>query len=461
MKLALRHRTFLRTRRWISDVVLLAGVFMLLGAASAGAADMRLGFFDGAYVGDPATRATALGRTKDVGGSIVRLGATWAGIAPRRPTRPTDPDDPAYQWGNLDGAVRDAVAAGLTPLVTVNAAPVWAEGPKRPRSAGFGTWRPNAKAFGQFMRAMATRYSGSQPGLPRVRYFQVWNEPNLSTYLTPQYVKRRGQWVATSPGIFRSLVNGGYAGVKAVRKSNFLVTAGTAPYGDLIPGGRRIAPVTFLRGVLAQKTNLDAISHHPYGVGDPYRRALNAPDVAVPDIGKLRRVLRSAAKRRRVKRSAQVWVTEMSWDSNPPDPDGVPARTQADWLQEGLNVLWRQGVRTVTWFLVTDQAPDPSYAATNQGGVFLRDGTAKLSATAFRFPFIAPRKTATRASIWGRVPGAGTVVVEARSGSSWRRVWRKRFSRAAVFSGTVSARRGTVLRARLLNGPSSLTWKVR
>jgi hypothetical protein len=429
-------------------------------AASAQARSLRLGFFDGAYTADPGSRTTALARTNAVGGTIVRLGATWAGIAPRRPDNPTSPTDPAYRWQSLDAAVKDAVDAGLTPLITINAAPGWAEGEKRPSGAGTGTWRPNAQAFGQFARAIASRYSGEVPGVPRVRYWQIWNEPNLATYLTPQYVRARGRWVAASPGIFRSLVNAGYAGLKAVHTDNFVVTAGTAPYGDLIPGGRRIAPVTFLRGVLSRRTNFDAISHHPYGVGSPYRHALNPPDVAVPDIRKLRAVLHAAQAERRAKRGAQIWVTEMSWDSKPPDPDGVPERTQADWLQEGLHVLWRQGVSTVTWFQVTDQ-PGPDYPATNQSGVFFVDGRRKLSATAFRFPFIASRKRGGKVSLWGRAPATGRITVQRLTGTTWCSIWSKRLRAGTVFTGTARAARGNTLRARSASGITSLSWRVR
>jgi hypothetical protein len=305
------------------------------------------------------------------------------------------------------------------------------------------------------MRALAVRYSG------RVRYFQVWNEPNLATYLTPQYVRRNGRWKAESPALFRALVNAGYAGVKSVSRSNFLVSAGTAPYGDLVPGGRRVAPVAFWKSVFAKRTNLDAISHHPYGVGSPYRHALNPDDVAVPDISKLVRVLRAAERARHAPRGTDVWVTEMSWDSKPPDPDGVPERTQADWLQEGLNVLWRQGVSTVTWFLVTDQAPFPSYAATNQGGVFLRDGTPKLSATAYRLPFITSPVRSGHVKLWGRSPGAGRLVVEVQRGKNWRTVWSKRVSTGSVFTGSARAKARSLLRARLVGGPTSLSWRVR
>ena len=68
--------------------------------------------------------------------------------------------------------------------------------------------------------------------LPRVKYWQGWNEPNLSLYLTPQWTRRSGKLTATSPDVYRSLLNAFYSGVKAVSKTNFVITAGTSPFGD-------------------------------------------------------------------------------------------------------------------------------------------------------------------------------------------------------------------------------------
>ena len=35
--------------------------------------------------------------------------------------------------------------------------------------------------------AVARRYSGSFAGLPRVRMFEAWNEPNASFFLSPAF----------------------------------------------------------------------------------------------------------------------------------------------------------------------------------------------------------------------------------------------------------------------------------
>jgi hypothetical protein len=195
--------------------------------------------------------------------------------------------------------------------------------------------------------------------------------------------------------------------VKGAQPKALVVTAGTAPFGDF-GHGKRMMPVIFWRSLLSKRARFDALSHHPYSVGGPTRHALNSADVSIPDLGKLKRLLTRAHKK------ARLWVTEVSYDSSPPDPQGVPAATHARWVAQTLEILWREGVDTVTWFQIGDQAPQPSYAATSQSGVFLRDGTPKRAATAFRFPLVA-----SKTSVWTRVPAGGTLVIQ-RNGRTVR-----------------------------------------
>ena len=155
-----------------------------------------------------------------------------------------------------------------------------------------------------------------------------------------------------------------------------------------------------------------------------------------------------------------VWVTELSWDSSPPDPRGVPAQEQARWLEEALYVLWRSGVDTVTWFLVRDQAPTPSYGDTYQSGIFLRDGTPKPSATAFAFPFVAEPLGGGKVRLWGRAPAAGRVLVQRRVGGRWVATATFRASAPGrIFTATARLRPGTQLRARA-DAATSLVWRL-
>jgi hypothetical protein len=428
-------------------------VLALAHPAAAGA--FRIGFFDGEFTAARAQRDPRLDEARAAGASIVRLNAGWP--AARMPQSPADPADPAYAFGALDNAVRAASERGLRIVLSFTGAPRWAEGPGRPRSAPRGSWRPDPEAVGAYGEALARRFSGAfgdpaRPGstLPRVAAFQLWNEPNLSKYLSPQWRRSGRRAVPVAPGHYRQMLNAFYAGVHRAQPRATVVTGGTAPFGD--PGaGMRMPPARFVRELLRRPVRFDVLAHHPYSVGGPFRHALNADDVSLPDLGKLLRPLRAAQRAGRAlpRGPKRLWITEVSWDSRPPDPDGVPAMVHARWLAEALYVLWRQGADTVLWFQVRDQAPRPSYAATSQSGILRRDGRPKPARRAFSFPFVARRGRDGRVGAWTLAPADGTLAIERRAGRGWQVL-----SSGTVARGQISLRRiavphGARLRARV------------
>jgi hypothetical protein len=404
----------------------------VLVPTAATARGLDTGFFDGVYTDpDAALRDTWLQRTADEAATIVRIDIGWT--AARRPADAANPADPAYDWSRADAAVDAARAHGLAVLVGFTGMPAWAQTKGAPKSVDPGTWKPGAALIGQYGRALASHFSG------RVSRFQVWNEPNLSKYLTPQWSGGK----PAAPGIYRAMLNAFYAGVKGAQPKALVVTAGTAPFGDF-GHGKRMMPVIFWRSLLSKSARFDALSHHPYSVGGPTRHALNSADVSIPDMGKLKHLLTLAHKK------ARLWVTEVSYDSSPPDPQGVPAATHARWVAQTLQILWRQGVDTVTWFQIGDQAPQPSYAASNQSGVFLRDGRPKPAATAFRFPLVA-----SKTSVWTRVPVGGTLVIQ-RNGRTVRSL---RVTAHQVLALKLHSKRGDRLRG-VVGAERSLAWRI-
>jgi len=423
----------------------LAALAPVAVAAPAGA--LALGIYDGRFSGaDAARTGAALALTRAAGAGSVRILVRWSRVEPRRPAAPTDPADPAFDWTAVDGAVRAAAAAGLDVLLDLSGgAPRWAEGAGAPAGTSPGTWKPDAAAYRAFAAAAARRYSGGYPdpaaagaALPAVRHWQAWNEPNLALDLAPQWERRGGRLRPAAPALYRALLDGLYAGVKGVSAANVVVTAGTAPFGDPLAGGRRLSPVRFWRQLLcldercAAPARFDVWSHHPYGVAGPQVPALRPTDVAVPDMDRIGALVRAAVRRGGAapRRAKPSWVTEVSWDSRPPDPRGVPAVRQAQWLEQSLYLLWRQGVRRVYWYEVVDQPPLPSYAATIQSGLYRLDGTPKPAASAFRLPLVGLRSHG-RLALWGRTPVAAKVTVSQRVRGGWRRVGGGR-SRAGV-----------------------------
>lgn len=437
-------------------------------APSAAATDVAVGFLDDSrFASSEATvRSDWLTRASAVGAQKVRLNLRWARVAESEPPpeRADDPSWPGYVWGTLDEAVRDAAERGLSPIITFLDAPSWAQRGDAPPSADAGTWRPDPAALQAFARAVGRRYSGTfspegRAALPAVRAWQSWNEPNLASYLAPQWVRIAGRWRAESPRLYRGLHAAVYRGLKSVSQENVVATGGTAPFGDLSPGGRRIMPARFVREFLCiepagcQTPKLDALSHHPYGVGGPHRRALNRDDVTIPDLGKLQRLLR------RARLTVPIWVTEFSWDSSPSDPDGVPEQRHARWLAGSLYEFWRRNVQIAIWLGIGDQAPVPSFGSSYQSGVYLMDGRPKPAARAMGFPFVGEPLSRGQVRIWGMTPRpTGTVTIERRRGRGWRKISTLQ-ARDRVFTEVRRIRRGATLRA-VAQGTTSLSWKV-
>jgi hypothetical protein len=441
--------------------VLLA--LLLLMPADALARRFETGFFDPAM--NTGRRTAVIDDVRAAGADIVRHQLHWEWIAPvERPVdfQPSNPGDPRYRWALADAVVKEASVRGLRVMLTLGYAPSWAEGANRPSDAFPGSWRPDAQQVQEFAVALARRYSGTYPDpavvgavLPRVRLWQAWNEPNLSRYLAPQWIQKGRGWRAESPRLYRRILNAFYRGTKSVSPDNVVVSAGTAPYGDPAPGGRRIMPVRFMRELLcvspsgkgrscSTRSYFDVLAHHPYGIRGPGSPSLNADDAAVPDLGKLKRVLREALRHGVVlpRKPKRLWVTEVSWDSSPPDPDGVPEGTHARWVSEALYRIWRQAFDTVIWFRVRDELPVPDFSSTYQSGAFFVDGRPKLAAQAFRFPFVADR-SGKKLLLWGRAPADGQVVIQRKSGANWVDVTRFNASRHSVFARRINTRKGT------------------
>jgi hypothetical protein len=405
---------------------------------------LSTGFSDLPILQSPsaAVRGRWLRAARAIGASVVRLSVDWAGIAPRK-TRgfdPTDPADPHYYWPVLDGAVRTATADGLEVVLTLNNAPSWAEGPGRPRNAPFGSWRPQVSALAKFAGAVAERYDGHFPDplhkgakLPRVGIFQAWNEPNLPYYLSPQWVRgRHGGWVPESPILYRAMLNAVYAAIKPVTPDATVLSAGTAPYGRP-PGVSSMTPVLFMRELLClhnaalqpepcpDPAHFDGYDAHPYSV-TPTLPARAAEDVSVPDLGKLQRIVGAALRSGRLLPAGPkpLWITEIGWESKPPNPNGISPALQARYLALGFYTVWRQNVSHVLWFTVRDSGTSSQFFG-GGNGLYYADGRAKPATIAFRFPFVAVRGALQdQLTLWGRAPAPGTVIVEQRVHGRWR-----------------------------------------
>jgi hypothetical protein len=432
-----------------------------------------------AFAGPGASIAFA--RTHAAGATIAELSLLWNQVAPSGAKRPptfqaADPGDPAYRWGSFDLQVRRAVTHGLDPLVVILNPPDWAQRPPPPRQTHTTV---DPRELASFATAAAKRYSGSFQGLPRVRYWQIWTEPNLSVYLDPQlstqFTKKPScpfnPAEVVSTDLYRSMVNAAADAIHAARPGDLVVAGGLSPF--CVTGGVvATAPLLFMRKLLcmsddatprptcATPVHFDIWAAHPYTSGGPTRKARRADDVSIGDLPAMQKLLRAAVAARHVvsTRSVDFWVTEFGWDTKPPDCCAVPLALHARWVAEALYRMWLDGVTLVAWYSLRDEAsgrrPDEQ---TVQSGLYFRGATigqdrAKPSLNAFRFPFVAFR-VKHGLLVWGRTPWGkvGTVVIEQSSKQGWNLLVRLRTNRDGIFSRTIpSVSTGVWVRARLV-----------
>jgi hypothetical protein len=392
-------------------------------------------------------------------GSTLALGRVqWYLIAPEeKPANwnPEDPGDPNYDWSYIDTWVTNAVAAGLTPVLQIFGAPPWAQGCVATDTPEHALCRPDPSALAAFAKAAVRRFSGSYGGLPRVRYWEGMNEPNLSLYFQPQVEKGR----VVSPGLYRVVQNAFYSAVKSVDPSALVMLAGLAPIENLpyspgpmkftrlllcMTGGNHPRPTS---GNCGGGVHFDIFDIHPYTTGGPTHKG-GPNDVEMGDLAKIQNLIAAADRAGRIKgafKRTPLWITEFSWDSKPPDPGGLSMRIGKQWIAEALYQAWLHNVQIFMWYSLEDQMHDPAvpYPNSLESGLYFWAPTIaaekpKPTMYAFRFPFVAFRKS-SGLKYWGRTPNSrgGRVVLLARHGKNWRRIGAARANAVGIFQGFV------------------------
>jgi hypothetical protein len=419
------------------------------------------------YTGGPEGDQT-LTHVKALGAQFLRITFSWNRIAPASPPpgfEPANPDDPSYQWGDVDKELAAIVARGLTPLVGIARPPAWGQSP-----VGAGENSPDPNQLALFTRAFAARYNGLHPGLPWVRDWEVWNEPNATYFLEPQIQENR----IVSVDTYRAMINAVSAAVHGVRPDDVVVGGALFPNGLRRATETAIAPLEFVRGLFClsagphphktcnTQVNVDAMSVHPYTTGGPSTLPANPDNVWIDNLGALT-ALDQAAQRLGTLVSAnpvQTWVTEFSWDSSPPDPKGVPAKLEQRWVAETLYRAWQGGVSVFTWYSLRDQPYPASY---QQAGLYyecpqgVSCDTPKPAAGAFRFPFVAYSAAKRRVLVWGRTPEGvpGKVQVQWLRGRSWKRLATLTTDSDGIFTARPSLPRGANPKSALLRAVQS------
>lgn len=363
----------------VSRILRMAVVLSALAALAAPAAfageRMWVGYHDDPSYRWVPDRMARIERSADDGATIVRLLVQWNLVAPQRPSRPANPFDPVYKFDDIDEAVLAAQAHGQEAMLTISGTPRWA-----------GAAKPNlmprrVRDFRLFAQAIAARYSGRFAGFPFVRFWSVWNEPNLNLFLTPQF-DRRGRSIA--PRNYAKLYAAAYAGIKA---GNRLAQVGI---GETSARGRdrRVAGVsdTHSPGRFAElvaranpRLKFDAWAHHPYPSNPNSKpgQLVRWPNVSLASLPRFVKGLNSWFKRK----STEIWVTEYGHQTRPEDSFGIPYAKQATYVRQSMAIARRMPfVGMFIWFVYQDDQGQPW-----DSGLYTRDGAPKgHSPVAFR-----------------------------------------------------------------------------
>jgi hypothetical protein len=402
---------------------------------------------------DPAATLDELLR---LGVERVRVFLPWNELAPD-PTSPvapsfdaTNPEAyPAAGWSIYDTILRDAAARGMGVDLTLGPPPPrWASRPGAPDPSSQPEWKPSAAKFGQFVAAVATRYSGdfTPPGatqpLPRVNFWSIWNEPNLGTELAPEAIL--DSKVEVAPAFYRGLVEAAWTALHTTGHGHDTVLIGElapagATFGNAPGSFAAMAPLRFLRALYcvsssyqqlrgaaaaarhcpttaagsASFASLNPGLFHATGFADhPYPQGL-APNQPTPDepdytelaeIPKLERTLDALQHLYGSSTRFPIYSTEFGYQTTPPDSEAgtVSPATAAYYLNWSEYLTWLDPrIRSYDQYLLVDP-PAGNFATALE----YSNGTPKPGFYAYRMPIYLPVTQTDRGHpllVWGCV----------------------------------------------------------
>ena len=409
-----------------------AAVALLVPSVSSASPYVQFGVQDDAYLSAGPSLDSRLATLDRMGAKLVRYTVNWRQVAPKRPRKAVNPGDAAYDWASTDAVLKGLHKHRIAVLVPLFGTPGWANGGRKASGLPPSKWSHAA-----FATAVAQRY-------PWIRMWEVWNEPNLRSFLNP-----------SSPVLYvQRLLNPTYAALHALNRANRVAGGATSPRPT--PSG--MSPVAFMRGMRAARPRLDAYSHHPYPVtrrerpngfyGTTCRYCKGVLTLAnLPLL--LQEVRRDFGPKR-------IWLTEYGYQTNPPDRSGVSRSVQAQYLAEAaLRAKSARFVDVLIHFMVRDE---PRLAGW-QSGLFTYAGVAKPSFNSFMLPIAQAARTGLRTTIWGQVRagfGKREYRLQRLAGGRWVNVGRPALTDLrGSYTRVVRAARGTRFRALWLPSRTS------
>jgi hypothetical protein len=293
----------------------------LTAALAAPAGAFQVGIQDdGAFVtAPPEQRAASLDRARAMGATWLRINLVWAGFRNEG-------------FAPYDAAIDQARRRGMTVHLTVTGNPRFTE-----HGRGWIAYRrPSPARYARWIGAVARHFRG------RVKFYSVWNEPNLSEYLWPQHVGRR----PVGHLVYRALFRAAY---RAVHRAD---PAAKVLIGEAAPSGH---PLRFLERTAGRGLVADGWAHHPYqfvpvAPGAPQTRYSGG----ISNVWKMRATLRRLARQRRLRTPSgaplPIYFTEFGYPRPGAYYGFFSELRRAAYTIQAFRLAKRAGVRAVVWY---------------------------------------------------------------------------------------------------------------
>jgi len=297
---------------------------------------------------DPAAVTRSLDLTAGMGARFARMQVPWDDIEIHgrgdfEDRRNLEAVGAVLAWAKYDRIAAAANAAGVALIWRLERPPAWARqvAAATPEfqagllQDGNSTGPPDDLSdYGRFVGAVVERYDGDgvgdAPGSPTVRYFQLWNEPNL---------KNEWGWREPRPEELVELLRVGATAARVASPEAVLLFPGLAPTDGL----DERAPMTELEYLdrvykAGGADSFDIMAAQSYGLGqspDEHRyvflRGRNNWSWRQPidtrnDVSRV--VLLREVMEANGDAGTPVWVTESGWNSA---PDTIPPERRSTW----------------------------------------------------------------------------------------------------------------------------------
>jgi len=251
------------------------------------------------------------------GAKVIRTGQGWGSVEPAKGK---------FDFSKLDSLMQRYNDQGMELQLLLGFTARWAAKQDQLNAADWRDWAMNAPAdmdgWENYCRAMAEHY------LDRVRYFEVWNEPDI--------------------GFFRGTLE---EYLDMLRRANRAIN-GVDPKLEVMTGGFAAYyrnPEFVEAVVVGAQSDYDVLAWHRHGPFDGFQQEVDGP---------------LATMRGKLNPPKPLYFNETAMHST-----GGQEKMQAEQLVKKLTFAWSRGAIGYTWYDLRNDGYDPTDAEHNYGMV--------------------------------------------------------------------------------------------